>query len=133
MREYAPRHSLFPVRLIDFLMPSLTLSQSTPVWCDFEPPMDLFDEGDAYTVVVEIPGVSPSSINVVQSGTALIITGLRALHLEPGPQPHVEGDYGRFHRLIELPSAVQPAGRDVSYSRGLLTIHLPKCPLLASV
>jgi HSP20 family protein len=113
-------------------MPPLTLTRSTPVWCDFEPPVDLFDDGDAYTVVVEIPGVSPSSINVVQSGTSLIITGLRALHLEPGPQPHVEGDYGRFHRLIELSSAVQPAGRDVSYSRGLLTIHLPKCPLLAS-
>ena len=110
-------------------MPTIA-DNPTPVWCDFEPPVDLYDDGDAFTIVAEIPGASQSSINVVQSGLAVIITGVRALHLEPGAHPHVEADYGRFHRQIDLPSAVQPAGRDVSYSNGLLTIHLPKCPLL---
>jgi HSP20 family protein len=113
-------------------MPPLTLDNPVPVWCDFEPPFDLYDDGDAFTIILEIPGVSQSSINVVQSGLSLIVTGVRALQLEPGAHPHVEADYGRFHRQIDLPSAVQPAGRDMSYARGLLTIHLPKCPLLAS-
>ena len=113
-------------------MTPLAFDQSPPVWCDFEPPADLYDDGDAFTIVLELPGVSQSSINVVQSGLSVIITGLRALHLEPGAHPHVEADYGRFHRRIDLPSAVQPAGRDVSFSHGLLTIHLPICPLLAS-
>jgi HSP20 family protein len=113
-------------------MPQLTLDSSTPVWCDFEPPADVYDDGNAFTITVEIPGVTQSSINVVQTGRSVIVTGLRALHLEPGAQPHIEADYGRFHRQIDLPSAVQPSGRDISYSHGLLTIHLPKCPLLAS-
>lgn len=112
-------------------MPPLTLRHSAPAWCDWEPPVDVFDEGDAFTIVVEIPGVTQTSISVVQSGRTVVITGLRALQLEPGAHPHLEADYGRFHRLVELPSAIVPAGRDVTYAHGLLTIHLPKCPLLA--
>lgn len=111
----------------------LTSENPPPVWCDFEPAVDLYDDGDAFTIIAEIPGVTQSSINVVQSGLSVIITGLRALHLEPGAHPHIESDYGRFHRQIDLPSAVQSAARDVTYTSGLLTIHLPKCPLLASV
>ena len=114
-------------------MTSLGFHETAPVWCDFQPAVDVYDEGDAFTIIVELPGVTQSSINVVQSGLSVIVTGLRALHLEPGAHPHVEADYGRFHRPIDLPSAVQPAGRDVSFSHGLLTIHLPKCHLLASV
>ena len=113
-------------------MSLLTLTTSTPPWCDWEPLVDLFEESDAFTLVIELPGISQSSINVVQSGRSVIITGVRALHLEPGAHPHIEGDYGRFHRQIELPGAVQAAHREVSYARGLLTIRLPKCPLLAS-
>jgi HSP20 family protein len=114
-------------------MSPLTLENPTPIWCDFEPPVDLYDDGDAFTIIVEAPGVSQASIHVVQSGRSLIITGVRALQLEPGAHPHVEADYGRFHRQIDLPNAVQPGAREISYSQGLLTIHLPKCPLLASV
>src|SRR5215207_1882041 len=113
-------------------MPPLTLESPSPVWCDFEPPADIYDDGDAFIIAIEIPGVTQSSIHVVQAGRSLIVTGLRALHLDPGTQPHIEADYVRFHRQIDLPSAVQAAGRDVSYQHGLLTIHLPKCPLLAS-
>jgi len=95
--------------------------------------MDIFDDGVAFTMVVEIPGATPTSVHVVQRGKTIIITGVRALLLEPGPQPHVEGDYGRFHRIAELPSPVHAANREVTYSKGFLTIHLPKCPQLASV
>jgi len=112
-------------------MSALTLRHSAPVWCDWEPAVDVFDEGDAFTIVVEAPGVTQSSISIVQSGRTVVITGLRALQLEPGAHPHLEADYGRFHRMLELPSAIVPSGRDVTYTRGLLTIHLPKCPLLA--
>jgi HSP20 family protein len=114
-------------------MPSLNLETAAPAWCDFEPPLDLYDDGDAYTVVMELPGVLPASISIVQNVRTLIITGVRALQLDPGNFPHLEGDYGRFHRQVELPGAVQPAARDVTYVNGLLTIHLPKCPLLAPV
>lgn len=111
----------------------LSTPTESPVWCDFQPPVDLFDDGSAFTLVVELPGVVQSSINVVQTGRSVIVTGLRALQLETGNMPHLEADYGRFHRQIELPCAVQASGRDVTYVDGLLTIHLPKCPLLASV
>jgi HSP20 family protein len=112
-------------------MSALTLRHSAPAWCDWEPPVDLFDEGDAFTIVLEIPGVSQASISVVQNDRTVIITGVRPLQLEPGAHPHLEADYGRFHRLVELPSAIVASGRDVTYVHGLLTIHLPKCPLLA--
>lgn len=95
--------------------------------------MDVFDEGDAFTIVVEIPGVVQSSISVVQSGLSVVITGVRALQLDLGAHPHLEADYGRFHRMVEIPTATVASGREITYAHGLLTIHLPKCPLLAPV
>ena len=113
-------------------MSTISSEPQTPLWCDFEPMIDVFDEGDAFSIVLEIPGVSADSISIVQSGSEVIVTGIRALQLDLGFHPHIEGDYGRFHRRIHLPGVVQAAGRTVNYTDGLLTIHLPKCPLLAS-
>jgi HSP20 family protein len=113
-------------------MPQLTSTQSAPNWADWEPPADVYDDGDAYSIVLEVPGVTQASLSIVQTANQVVVTGVRALNLELGAHPHIEADYGRFHRQIDLPTATNPAGRDVTFSHGLLTIHLPKCPQLAS-
>src|SRR5688572_31082241 len=58
-----PRSTLFPYTTLfrsETYMPPLTLDSPSPVWCDFEPPADVYDDGDAFSIIVEIPGVTQS-------------------------------------------------------------------------
>jgi HSP20 family protein len=94
----------------------------------FRPNVDCFhtDDPHAFTVVVELPGVEPSSIRVAAAERALIIAGERR-------RPHVAGrvyqqmeiEYGTFQRQIRLAEDVDPGGAKASFEDGVLTIVLP--------
>ena len=95
-------------------------------WSDWQPSMELYDDETALNLIIELPGVPPHTLCIAQTASALVVTGLRPLHLDPGSQPHMEADYGRFSRRVELPANVLPAAREVTVWRGLLIIRLPK-------
>jgi HSP20 family molecular chaperone IbpA len=97
-----------------------------PAWSDWEPAMELYDDATALNLILELPGVPPHTLCIAQTAHALVVTGLRPLHLDPGAQPHMEADYGRFSRRVDLPANVNPALREVTVWRGLLIIRLPK-------
>src|SRR5687768_9698128 len=106
----------------------LSSAATEPAWSDWEPAMELYEDDTAYSMILEVPGVPPHTLSIAQIGRTLVVTGIRPLHLDPGRLPHLEADYGRFSRRLDLPSAVQPALREVTIWRGLLIIRLPKCP-----
>ncbi|HZR94812.1 MAG TPA: Hsp20/alpha crystallin family protein [Gaiellaceae bacterium] len=94
----------------------------------FRPACDCYRTDDPPTlhVVVELPGVDASSVEVVASGKTLVVAGTRE-------RPHVAGahylamelDYGPFQRRIELGEEVDPAQASATYERGLLKVTLP--------
>jgi HSP20 family protein len=94
----------------------------------FRPNVDCFhtDDPHALTVVVELPGVEPSSLRVAAGDRALIIAGERR-------RPHVAGrvyqqmeiEYGTFQRQIRLTEDVDPERAKASFENGVLTIVLP--------
>ena len=94
----------------------------------FRPNVDCFhtDDPHALTVVVELPGVEPSSLRVAAGERALIIAGERR-------RPHVAGrvyqqmeiEYGTFQRQIRLTEDVDPERAKASFEHGVLTIVLP--------
>jgi len=97
----------------------------------FRPNVDCFhtDDPHALTVIVELPGVEPSSIRVAAGERALIIAGERR-------RPHVAGrvyqqmeiEYGPFQRQITLAEDVDPEQATATYERGILTVQLPIAP-----
>jgi HSP20 family protein len=94
----------------------------------FRPAVDCFHTSEPHelTVVVELPGVDPESVQVAVDERSLTIAGSR-------PRPRVEGqvyqqieiEYGPFHRVVQLAEDVDVAAASASYERGLLTITMP--------
>jgi HSP20 family protein len=94
----------------------------------FRPAIDCFHTADPHvlTVVVELPGVDPESVQVAVEERSLSISGAR-------PRPRVEGqvyqqmeiEYGAFQRTIQLAADIDVEGASAGYERGLLTITLP--------
>jgi HSP20 family protein len=95
----------------------------------FRPNVDSFctEESNELTVVVEVPGVDPESLNLVVGERMLAIEGERR-------RPKVEGyvsyqqmeiEYGPFQRQIRLSEDVDPERARARYDHGIVTISLP--------
>jgi HSP20 family protein len=95
----------------------------------FRPNVDSFctEESNELTVVVEVPGVDPESLNLVVGERMLAIEGERR-------RPKVEGyvsyqqmeiEYGPFQRQVRLPKNVDPQRAHARYENGMVTITLP--------
>jgi HSP20 family protein len=94
----------------------------------FRPNVDSYhtDEPHELTVVIELPGVDPKSLELVVGERTLVIAGERT-------RPKVEGcvyqqmeiEYGPFRRQVHLPEDVDPERARARYERGVVTITLP--------
>jgi len=94
----------------------------------FRPNVDCFHTDDPHTltVVVELPGVDPATVQVVASERTLVVAGER-------PRPHVQGrvyqqmeiEHGPFRRQVRLAEDVDAEHARASYEHGVLTIELP--------
>jgi len=77
-----------------------------------EPLVDLFDEGDMVSIVVELPGVEEKDIQTEVIGDTLKLT---------------TATKGRtYAKEIELPCAVDEGKLESFYKNGVLEIRLPK-------
>jgi len=94
----------------------------------FRPNVDSYHTDDPHqlTVVIELPGVDPDSIDIVVGERALAVSGDR-------PRPKVGGgvyqqmeiEYGPFRRLVRLPEDVDPEQARAEFDRGMVTVTLP--------
>ena len=94
----------------------------------FRPNVDCFHTDDPHTltVVVELPGVDPRSIQVAAGERVLLIAGERTRPRVPGRvYQQMEIEYGTFQRQVRLTEDVDPAQASASIENGVLTIVLP--------
>lgn len=94
----------------------------------FRPNVDCFhtDDPHALTVVVELPGVDPRSVQIVVSERTLLIAGERARPQVAGRvYQQLEIEHGAFRRQVRLAEDVDPERATATYERGILTIELP--------
>ena len=77
----------------------------SPNW---EPPVDIVEEGGALRIHIALPGVSPDSITIVADAHGVTVSALRSFPLgkvcgDPSARIHrVEIPYGRFERHVAL-------------------------------
>ncbi|MGH3050394.1 MAG: Hsp20/alpha crystallin family protein [Gaiellaceae bacterium] len=95
----------------------------------FRPQVDCYrtDDPPALHIVFELPGIEPSSIEVVAGGRALLLSATRERpDSAAGARYHqMEIDYGHFQRRIDLAEDVDAEQATASYERGMLRIELP--------
>jgi HSP20 family protein len=97
----------------------------------YRPQADCFrtDDPPALNIVVEIPGVDPSSVEVVVAGRAVTISGDRARPRVAGAHYlAMEIEYGAFKRTVELGVEIDPTNVTATYDKGMLKIVLPLAP-----
>ena len=101
-----------------------------PVERTWAPPMDVCETQADLRMLVELPGIPQSQIQIEIAEGVLTIRGER--HPDPAfPQDQLirlERRYGPFHRSLNLPSTVDAEGVRATYRDGVLEIRLPKRP-----
>ena len=94
----------------------------------FAPALDVAETEDEFTLVVELPGVSPEDVDITLEENVLTISGERTFYDEKTEDTfrRVERAFGRFHRAVRLPDRVAGDRVEASYTDGLLTVTVPK-------
>jgi HSP20 family protein len=92
------------------------------------PAVDVHEDKINVIVQAEIPGMKKEEFEVYLSGDDLVIAGERKSESEEkrGGMYRAERYFGRFHRSIPLPAAVDGGKIDAHYKDGVLTISCPK-------
>ena len=111
-------------RLIDLLLDEPT--SPTPSW---QPPLDLVERGEAYEVLVELPGVRGTELHVELRDQVLLVRGTkqRLAGEPPGRRFHLMERYmGSFQVSVELPRPILPSQSTASLRQGVLVVTLPK-------
>jgi HSP20 family protein len=93
----------------------------------FRPATDIFEKGDVVTVVIDLPGVMPDSVDVSVENRALTVRGVMNA---PAPEGYrrIYTEYapGTFERSFGLPATIDPNGIEANYRNGVLTLTLKK-------
>jgi len=76
-------------------------------------------------IVVELPGVDPSSLKVVAADRVLMVAGERHRPEIAGRYRQLEIEYGPFQRRIPLDEPVDTNAASARFEGGMLTVTLP--------
>jgi len=86
------------------------------------------EDEKAYKISAELPGIDAKDIDVSVSGDMLVLKGEKRQEKEEKDKNYhfSERSYGSFQRAFELPASVDRNKVAADFSKGVLTISLPK-------
>ncbi len=92
------------------------------------PVIDLEEDNENFIVKAELPGMKKDDIKISVRGNQLSISGERKQESEVKNKTYhrIERSYGKFSRVITLPTDVEADRVKASYKNGVLIINLPK-------
>ncbi|GIU88450.1 MAG: hypothetical protein KatS3mg009_2965 [Acidimicrobiia bacterium] len=90
-------------------------------------PVDAYRHGDVFTLLFDLPGVDPASLDVTVERNELRVEGERKW---PGPEGEVqvlmrERPYGRFSRRLFVSDNLDTEHMTADYENGVLTVRIP--------
>ena len=88
--------------------------------------VDVYQDKDQFTVVVELPGLKKEEIEISLHDDTLAISGERKREEYSEQEFRTERLYGKFQRSLTLPTAVDAEKVKAGYKDGLLQVVLPK-------
>lgn len=92
------------------------------------PLMDIEETKDDILVKAELPGMKKEEVKIQINNDVLSITGERKREEETREKTYhrIERAYGKFQRMIRLPTEVDASKVKATFENGVLTIRLPK-------
>jgi HSP20 family protein len=93
----------------------------------FVPRADIYEDGDAITVVADMPGIDENSVDITLEDRVLTING----YVEPeAPEglnlAYAEYMVGDYVRAFTLSDQIDGEGIEAKVKDGVLTVRLPK-------
>ena len=94
----------------------------------FAPVVDVYETDQELVVKAELPGVKKENVEVSIRDNALHIRGEKKEEKEErtGAYHRVERVYGRFERVVPLPTDVKVESAKAEFKDGVLEIRIPK-------
>ena len=80
---------------------------------------------DGWQVRMALPGINPGDVKIDLNGSTLTVAGERADGRENAELSRSEISYGRFERLLTLPSDVDADRVEANFDNGMLDLSLP--------
>ena len=95
---------------------------------DWTPAVDIHENATAFTLMIDVPGVNPKSIDVSMEKGVLSIKGEREKETvgEDSSVKREERQHGLFSRHFNLPDSVDAENIEAKADNGVLTIVIPK-------
>ena len=92
------------------------------------PAIDMSEDEKAYKITAELPGMDVKDIDVQVTGDTLLLKGEKRQEKEEKDKNYhfSERSYGSFQRAFELPASVDRSKIAADFSKGVLTLTLPK-------
>ena len=99
--------------------------------CLWTPQMDIFETADEIMIWAEISGVEKDDLNLEINSRTVKVSGVRREmpRVPNGTYRLAEIQYGRFERILYLPSPVDTEVVSSTYSNGFLKIRIAKLKL----
>ncbi|PYI75636.1 MAG: heat-shock protein Hsp20 [Verrucomicrobia bacterium] len=94
------------------------------------PVSSVIEDGDAYILSAEMPGVNKEGLEISIENNELTITGRRSLPEIEGTLVHRESRTENFRRAFELDPGIDTAKISARVDQGILTLRLPKAEKL---
>jgi HSP20 family protein len=122
-----PFEALFALqRALDARLESDWMGESTASIGSF-PPINIFQKGDDFVAVVELPGVSKNDLQIEAKENTIRIFGNKAINYEADVSVHRrERLSGVFDRTLSIPIQINPDGIRAEYRDGVLAVFIPR-------
>lgn len=91
------------------------------------PPINIFQQGDDFVAVVELPGIDKNDLTIEAQESALRISGKKTIAYEQGASVHRrERVSGGFDRTLSVPVRIDPDAIRADYRDGVLVLFIPR-------
>jgi len=122
-----PFEALFALqRALDAHLASDWMGSRTTAMGSF-PPINIFQKGDDFIAVIELPGVDKNDLQLEAKENTIRISGRKAIDYDAGASMHRrERVSGVFDRTISVPIEIEPNGIQAEYRDGVLALFIPR-------
>jgi len=91
------------------------------------PPMNIFQKGDDFVAIVELPGVSKNDLQIEANENTIRIFGNKAINYEKVASVHRrERLSGVFDRTLSIPVQINPDSIRAECRDGILSLFIPR-------
>ena len=90
------------------------------------PVSSLLEDGEGYTLQIEMPGVNKEGLEISVENNELTIVGRRSLPTVEGTLIHRESRLNDFRRTFELDPSINTEKISARMDQGVVTLTLPK-------